>query len=166
MFVLLTRHPKPRSMATSASRLFSYVECTENPSDACLSTFCCGTSFFKKMFSLKCYKKNYAFFVVGKKITPLTTHIHVSPYCAIIFSFLFSLLGNKDREKRYILRNSLSSTPPLCYFFSSMNKVRTYVFVFLYLLHTEYQNPHSTSEVRTFLHSLAVLHHFKGLFGG
>lgn len=146
-------------MATSTSRLCSYVECTENPSDASLSSLCCGTSFLKKNVFLE-----MPFSL--KKITPLTTHIHVSPYCAIIFSFLFSLLGNKDREKRYILRNSLSSTPPLCYFFSSMNKVRTYVFMFLYLLHTEYQNPHSTSEVRTFLHSLAVLHHFKGLFGG
>lgn len=106
-------HPKPRSIATSASKLFSYVECTENASDVCVSALCCGTFSKLLLFFSKCYNK-LCFFVVGKKITSLTTHFHVSPYCAIIFSFLFSLLRNKDREKRCVLRNSVTSTPLLC----------------------------------------------------
>lgn len=103
--------PNPRSIATSASRLFSNVERTENASDF---VFCLHSVVVlsKNIYFALNATTNSAFFCCGrKKITHLKTHIHVSPYCAILFfppSFL------KNREKRYMLRNLVGFTAPLC----------------------------------------------------
>lgn len=89
--VIDSSHPKPRSIATSTSRLFSYVECTENACDACVSTLCFGT-FFQMLFSffLLNATTNYAFLYWGEKNTMNNTYSCVALLCHNFFSSFFS----------------------------------------------------------------------------